>query len=371
MSDDALRDRLDALEAAGLRRHLRVPEGIDLSSNDTLGLSRHPQVRQALQYALEAGVPHGSGGSRLLSGQHPRWSAWEARFAAWQGTESALHLSSGFAANSGLIAALAEPGDLILSDALNHASLIDGARLARADRQIVRHGCVDALSDALRRAAGRRCWVVVESVYSMDGDEPDLGAIAELCERHSAKLIVDEAHATGMCGPTGEGRVSALGLRPWVYATVHPLGKAFGQQGAIIAGSATLTSWLVQRCRPFVFSTAPAPFLAAGLHAALDVVQGDAALRARPRALADRLRAALAHRVSTGESTSHILPIHIGDATGAMRTSDALRARGWDVRAIRPPTVPEGTSRLRVVMRACLSEGQVDALADTLHEVLS
>ncbi|MCB9665786.1 MAG: 8-amino-7-oxononanoate synthase [Alphaproteobacteria bacterium] len=357
--------RLAALEAAGLRRRLTKVQGVDLTSNDVLGLSTHPAIRAALVEALELGTPHGAGASRLLRGNHPAWEAAEDRFARWQGTEAALAHATGFAANSGLLASLPEPGDVVISDALNHASLIDGLRLAKAEVVIVPHGDLDAAASALAARASRRAWVVLESVYSMDGDTPDLVAWAELCATHGARLVVDEAHATGLFGPTGQGRVVEEDLREGVFATIHTCGKALGLAGAFVCGSRDLVDWLVNRSRPFVFSTAPPPFLAAGLHAALDLVQATPALRVRPLALGAQLRTALPG-VDTGGSTTHIVPVVVGSEARALALQELLAAAGWDARAIRPPTVPAGTSRLRLVLRAPLADAQVAAFAADL-----
>jgi 8-amino-7-oxononanoate synthase len=210
--------RLAALEAAGLRRRLAVPQGLDLTSNDVLGLSRHPEVRDALVRAL-AELPHGGGASRLLTGQHEAWAALERRFAAWQGAEAALYFPTGYAANTGLLSSLPAPGDLVVCDALIHASLIDGVRLSKAEKVVVPHQDLAAAEAALARRGDRDAWVVVESVYSMDGDRTDLAAWSDLCERHGASLIVDEAHATGLFGPGGRGLAAELDRRP--FATVH------------------------------------------------------------------------------------------------------------------------------------------------------
>lgn len=357
-----LDERLAALEARDRRRRLAPPVGVDLTSNDVLDLSTDPVVRDALADALARGVPHGGGASRLLTGEHPVWATLEARFADWQGAEAALFHATGFAANTGLLGAVIGPEDVVISDALNHASLIDGLRLTKAQRVVVPHDDPDAVDRALAEHAGRTAWVVSESVYSMDGDLPDLGRWAEVVTRHGARWIVDEAHATGLFGPSGQGRVVEAGVQDAVTARVHTCGKALGLMGAFVVADTSTIDWLVQRSRPFVFSTAPPPFLAAGLHAALDRVQGDAALRARPLALADRLRAALVP-LDTGASASHVVPVIVGDDTTAVRVQRALADRGWDARAIRPPTVPEGTSRIRLVVRAGLTEGDVDRLA--------
>lgn len=367
MSD--LAERLAALEAKGLRRHLRPPEGVDLTGNDTLGLSSHPALRDALRGALDAGLPHGGTGSRLLSGNHPAWEATEARFAAWQGREAALYFATGYAANVGLLSTLPRAGEVVVSDALNHASIIDGLRLGRAERRVVPHLDLDAIDRALPTEG--QGWVVVESVWSMEGELTPLAALAELCADRGARLIVDEAHATGLFGPEGQGLVAALGLQERVFASVHTCGKALGLAGAFVCGGAALRELLLNEARSFVFSTAAPPLYAPVLDAAVDLVRADAALRDRPLALAERLRSRLAGRVSTGRSASAIVPLVVGAPEAALSLGAALAARGWDARAIRPPTVPEGTSRVRVVLHANLTEAQVDALADDILAALT
>lgn len=366
--------RLDAHRAAwrarGLQRTLRPPQGVDLTSNDYLGLAAHPAIRAALADALARGEPTGGTGSRLLTGQHQAWADLEARFATWQGTEAALFHATGFAANTGLLAALVEPGDVVLSDALNHASLIDGLRLTRAERVVVPHLDLAAYAHALEAAAGRPTWVVVESVYSMDGDRAPLPQLVALCRAHGASIIVDEAHATGLLGPTGAGWIEATGTRDGVFASVHTAGKALGQSGAFVCGSAAMVDWLVQKSRPFVFSTAPAPFLASGLRAAMNLVQDDPGRRARPAALGRRLRAALTG-IDTGTSDTWIVPVHVGSPERATRLQSELQAAGWDARAIRPPTVPQGTSRVRLVLHAALEDAQVDQLAADVRAALN
>lgn len=361
-----LAERLAGLDRAHRRRSLFLSAGAPLTDNDVLGLSRHPAVAAALIDALQRGVPTGGAGSRLLGGNHPDWMALEAQVAAWQGREAALYFSSGYAANVGLLSCLPAPGDLIVSDSLNHASLIDGARLSQARKVVVPHGDVAAAARAIDGPA----WVVVESVYSMDGDLAPLVEYADLCQKTGARLIVDEAHATGLYGEEGQGRVAALGLSERVFATVHPCGKAVGMAGAFVCGSRELVDWLVNAARSFVFSTAPPPFLAAGLAAAIGVLRADPALRERPLRLADRLRARLLGRVDTGRSESAIVPLVVGDEESALTLAERLRGRGWEVRAIRPPTVPPGACRVRVVVHAALGEAQIDQLAaDILAEI--
>lgn len=331
-----------------------------MSSNDYLGLASDLTVRNALRGAL-AELPHGSGGSRLLSGHHRAFSALEARVADWQGTEAALFYGAGFAANQGLLGSVLEAGDLVVSDALNHASLIDGIRLTKAERRIVPHLDLEAYDRAIE--PGRFTWVLVESVYSMDGDLAPLEELADLCIRRGAALIVDEAHATGLYGPTGAGRIEDCGIRDTVFASVHTAGKALGGAGAFVVGSAALRDLQIQRGRSFVFSTAPPPFLSAGLHAAIDRIQSDPRLRNRPVELATQLRRALAPYVEVRGEGSPIVPVIVGSVERAMALARGLARRGWDARPVRPPTVPAGTSRVRLVVHAGLDADQIDALA--------
>lgn len=361
-----LANRLRALRDDGLYRRLLTPDGVDLTGNDYLGLAADPRVRDALIGALNAGTPHGSTGSRLLSGNHPVWSPLEARFAAWQRQESALFLPSGYHANVALLGALLQPNDVVISDRLNHASLIDGMRLTRAERVLVDHGDIGAVSRAITEAGDRTCYVAVESVYSMDGDLAPLRDLAALCDGTGARLIVDEAHATGLFGSTGAGRIEAEGASSSVFASVHTCGKALGLAGAFIACSSVVKDMIINTGRPFIFSTGAPPFHAAAIHAAIDVVERSPALRQRPLELAQRLRAALPP-LPTGNSDSHIVPVIPGDRGHTLRLADALRGRGWDVRPIRPPTVPKGQCRIRLVVNATLSENQIDDLATDVH----
>ncbi|HSD29288.1 MAG TPA: aminotransferase class I/II-fold pyridoxal phosphate-dependent enzyme, partial [Vicinamibacteria bacterium] len=263
---------LRALQASGLWRTLKAPSGVDLVSNDYLGLAHHPAVREAMRKALADGQA-GSGGSRLLRGHHGDFDRLEAGLAAFSGAEAALFFGSGYLANVGLIPTLAGEGDVVLSDEANHASLIDGIRLSRARRVIVPHRDLAAVERALSEPRSGWAFVVTESVFSMDGDLAPLAELQGLCERHRGLLVVDEAHATGLYGERGSGRVEALGLRGRVAATMHTGGKALGCGGAWVAASKTLRDLLVNRARTFIYSTAPPPALAAGLLAALDVVR--------------------------------------------------------------------------------------------------
>ena len=361
-------ERLEALKQAGLRRHLMVPSGIDLSSNDVLGLSRDPVIAQAVCAALEEGLPTGSTGSRLLSGHDGHWAELEQRFAAWQSRQASLFFSSGYAANIGLLSGLIEPGDVVLSDAMNHASIIDALRLSKGRVEIVPHNDLEAYHQALE-AAPAGTWVVVESVFSMDGDCAPLEALAKLAKRYDARLIVDEAHSTGLYGDDGAGRCSELpsGLMP--FASVHPCGKALGLSGAFVCADRDTIELLINQARSFIYSTAPTPMLAPALVASIERIQSLGELRSRPLALATRLRDRIGSQLDVGRSQSQIVPIILGSVERTQQVSTQLAARGWSLRALRPPTVPPGTARLRVVLRADLTDEQVDQLAEDILDV--
>lgn len=370
-----LRARLDALEAAGLRRTLRPPEGIDLSSNDYLQLARDPRLAARLADAAQA-EGCGSSGSRLLRGERRAVSALERRFARFKGAERALYFATGYQANVAVLSTLVEPGDVVLSDERNHASLIDGMRLAGARRVIVPHADPAALARHLAHIGpGGHAFVVTESLFSMDGDEAPLAQYAALCRTHGATLIVDEAHAVGVFGARGSGLLEEAGLdQPgeddtMTLVSVNTAGKALGVAGAFVAGPEPVIEYLLQRARPFVFSTAPPPPLAAALEAALDIVAAEPDRRHRLAALAARLRARLsALPVTVPPGRSQIVPVILGDNARALRVASALQARGFDVRAIRPPSVAPGTARLRISLNAGLSENIVDRLAAALAD---
>jgi 8-amino-7-oxononanoate synthase len=345
---------LDGLAEHGLRRRLRLPEGLDLASNDYLGLAEHPELVGRMIERLPV-LGAGAGGSRLLRGHKACFAALEERLASFAGREAALLFGSGYAANTGLLATLVTPDDLVLSDERNHASLIDGLRLAGARKVVYPHQDLEAVERALRTASAprpRRTFVVVESVYSMDGDLTPLVELTDLAERFGALLIVDEAHATGLYGPRGSGRVEELGLSERVLATIHTGGKALGSGGAWVAGPAALRETLLNRARPFVFSTAPLPVLSAALEAALDLLEREPERRDAVRTKAALLRNALgAQGADVGRSQSAIVPVIVGSNERALALAAGLAARGFDARAIRPPTVPVGNARLRLTAR--------------------
>lgn len=365
---DGLRAELASLGMRqGLRRLGRM-EGISLSSNDYLGLSTDPRLARAITVALEGGSPVASTGSRLLSGNSPEWERVESDFARFIGTEAALFFSSGYAANLGLLGAILRPDDVVFSDASNHASLIDGIRLSRARKVIFPHLDLDFLEDALRKsdAAGRK-FIVVESLFSMEGDRAPIAELLSLADRFGAELIVDEAHATGVFGPRGRGLVAAANGNARVLASVHTCGKALASAGAFVCGSETLKQYLVNRARTFIFSTALPPYFAAQIAKAVEIAGDADAERERLQVLSNFLRERLrAAGFDTGTSDSQIVPVLLGGNDTAIRYADALQRQGFAVRPIRPPTVPEGTSRLRLSVTAKLSEEVLDRLVKVL-----
>jgi 8-amino-7-oxononanoate synthase len=367
----ALAENLAARERAGLLRRMHPPRGlVDLASNDYLGLAAHPHlIERTCEAVVSLGV--GSGGSRLLTGQRDAFTELEERLAAFSGTEAALLFGSGYAANLGLLTAVVGWGDVVLSDHRNHASLIDGIRLTGARKAIYPHGDVDAIGAALRQPRAGRAFVVTESVFSMDGDLAPLTDLVEMAERHGALVIVDEAHATGLFGARGAGRVEELGLSQRVLATVHTGGKALGSAGAWVAGSRLLIDTLAQIARSFIFTTAPMPALAGALNAALDIVAAEPERRAEVHRKARLLRGAFAAGGAlTSAHSSPILPLRVGENDAAVALQEALLAQGFACRAVRPPTVPQGTARLRVTVRSPVADQDLLRFADVAGRLL-
>jgi 8-amino-7-oxononanoate synthase len=364
---DFLDDELARLRRDGLWRDPDAtppdPTLLDLTSNDYLALAREPVSRETLLAC--SGIRAGAGASRLLDGTDRAHLALEAALAAWVRLPSALLFSTGYAANVGAMSALAGPGDLVVSDALNHASLIDGCRLSRATVRVTPHRDVDAVVRALDEPARRR-FVVVEGLYSMDGDSPDLRALREVTQRAGAILVVDEAHSLGVFGPRGAGLCAEQGVVPDVF--IGTLGKAVGAAGAFVAGRPELRAWLWNRARSFVFSTAPSPLLAAVTLDRVLTTQAADARRAHLLGLAGTLTARLrgAGLNVPADTRGPIVPVLLGDPERALAASASLRRAGLHVRAIRPPTVPEGTSRLRVSLHAGITAAQLDAAAAAL-----
>ena len=346
---DHLEDALLRLEQDGLRRAGGRPvAGRSFCSNDYLGLASRSAPH----------VESGAGGSRLIAGEHVAHSELERSLATWLGVEACLAFSSGYAANVGAISALANTGDLVVSDALNHASLIDGSRLSRSRVVVTPHNDLGAIDAELAARSERHAWVVVESYYSMDADGPDLAKLRKICDAHSAALLVDEAHALGVLGPGGRGRCAEAGVRPDVL--IGTLGKAFGSQGAFVAGTTVLREWLWNRARSFVFSTGLSPAAAVAARVSLDTIQASPHLREHVARLAQRLREGLSAANLPVVGTGHVIPVLVGDSAAAVRLAAALEKRGVLVSAIRPPTVPPGTARLRFTVSAAHTEADID-----------
>jgi len=366
MSVDFIAQELEALKRQGLYRKLRRVEGeqgptlmldgrevLNFSSNNYLGLANHPALKKAAKEAIDR-YGCGAVASRLISGNMTLHEELEEKIAKLKGTEAALVFNSGFQANVGIIPALAGEGDVIFSDELNHASIIDGCRLARAKTVVYPHCDPAALEDALKNSqANGRKLIVTETLFSMDGDEAPLAEIVELAERHGALVMVDEAHAIGVVGPNGAGVVPKLGLGDRIPIQMGTLGKALGGFGAYVAGSRALREFLINRCRSFIFTTSlPPPVLAAAI-AAVDLLyrepQRRLALWHNIRAMREGLRN-LGFSLGSGES--QILPLVIGDSEKCMAFSERLLQNGVFAQGIRPPTVAEGTSRLRITLMA-------------------
>jgi 8-amino-7-oxononanoate synthase len=367
-----LERELASLKANSQLRHLEVLPDLNFSSNDYLGLSIDPRLREAVAEALARGSPVGSTGSRLLSGHAASWDQMESQLAEFVGAEAALYFNSGYAANTGLFSALLRPEDIVFSDSANHASIIDGIRLSGARKVIFSHLDLNALEDALRTNAsdpGQK-FIVVESVFSMDGDRAPLSNLAAMADRYGAELIVDEAHATGVFGAQGRGLVASMNAHERVFAVVHTCGKALAGTGAFVSGSRTLKQFLVNRARPFIFSTALPPYIAAQMQAAVRIVQGADAERKRLASLSAHLRHRLqAAGFDTARGDSQIVPIILGTNERALHFAAKLGEQGFSVRAIRPPTVPAGSARLRLSLTARHSHEMLDRLADGLVSV--
>jgi 8-amino-7-oxononanoate synthase len=365
----ALESDLKEIEDRGQLRTLEIPAGINLCSNDYLGLSTHPALRIAVADAIARAERVGSTGSRLLAGNAREWEELEQEFADFAGTRAALYFTSGYAANVGVLSAVLGRGDIVFSDAANHASLIDGARLSGAEKVVFPHGDLPALELALHDRVSQpgQKLVVTESVFSMDGDLAPLGEMTALAKRYGAEMVVDEAHATGVFGPEGRGRVAELGLESEIFAVVHMCGKALASAGAFVCGGATLKNYLINRARTFLFNTALPPYFAAQIRAAVGLARAAEAERARLKAISASFRASLrASGWDTGKSASQIVPVMLGENDAAMQFAAELGHTKFAVRAIRPPTVPEGTARLRLTLTCKLTDGDLSRLVQAM-----
>ncbi|AGK59500.1 8-amino-7-oxononanoate synthase [Hyphomicrobium denitrificans 1NES1] len=360
---------LDALQRRGRLRSLDAPAGIDFTSNDYLGLAQSQELADAVVAAIERGVPVGAGGSRLLRGNHPEHKALEAEAARFFGAETALFFGGGFIANTALMATLPSRGDLIVYDELIHASVHDGMRLSKAETAAAKHNDPQSIEDAIKawRASGGvgQPWIVVESLYSMDGDRAPIDDLAQLARRHDAMLIVDEAHATGVFGPQGRGLAAHLEGSANVI-TLHTCGKALGVMGALVLAPKTIRDFLVNRARAFIYATAPSPLVAAAVRAALEICRKEPERREKLHRLITFAESELKSKTQYAPSGSQIQPIIIGADASAVALASAMKSRGYDIRAIRPPTVPEGTARLRLTITLNTDETVLSRLVTNL-----
>jgi len=364
-----LRKGLRSLEQRNQYRSLAEIQGVNFCSNDYLGIAAHPALHDAVSLAVQRAKRIGGTGSRLLSGQTEDWHELESRFATFAGTESALFFTTGYAANLGLLSALVSKDDVIFSDVLNHASLIDGMRLSGARKVIYPHLDLQFLEDALRQEAGApwRKVIVTETVFSMDGDIAPLSAIAALAEKYGAALIVDEAHATAVHGPSGRGIAAQANIVPQLLAVVHTCGKALGCAGAFVCGPAILKEHLINHARTFIFSTALPPYFARQVSAALDLSSAMDVQRHHLLGNASHfIRNLRSHGFNTAASASQIVPILLGSNEDTLAAAEHLQCEGFAVRAIRPPTVPEGSSRLRLSLTTLIDPQELTRLVNLL-----
>jgi 8-amino-7-oxononanoate synthase len=374
-----IEDRLAEIRNRGLYRRMRCvsgPQGprvlldgkpvLLLCSNNYLGLADHPRVREA---AAEAAMRYGagSGASRLVSGNMTIHRRLEEHLSGFEGSDVCLLFGSGYLANMGVVSALAREGDVVFSDALNHASIVDGCRLARAETFIYRHLDVDHLEWGLHRAEGRGSLIVTDGVFSMDGDVAPLPEIVDLAQRHDARVMVDEAHGTGVLGPGGRGAVAAAGLEHEVDLIVGTLGKTLGSYGAYVCCDQQMAKYLINTARTLIFSTALPPPAVAAAMAALEL------LREQPRRVEKLQRNGAVLREALGESgmpvpagDTPIVPLVVGDPTDAVRASERALESGVFAQAIRPPTVPAGSSRLRLAVMASHTRSELREAAGVL-----
>jgi glycine C-acetyltransferase/8-amino-7-oxononanoate synthase len=374
-----IEDRLDEIKDRGLYRRMRCvsgPQGprvlldgrpvLLLCSNNYLGLADHPRVREA---AAEAAMRYGagSGASRLVSGNMTIHRRLEEQLADFERAEACLLFGSGYLANAGVVSALAREGDVVFSDALNHASIIDGCRLARAETFVYDHCDPEHLEWGLRKAEGRGSLIVTDGVFSMDGDVAPLAEIVELAQRYDTRVMVDEAHGTGTCGPDGRGSVAAAGLDDEVDVIVGTLGKSLGSYGAYVCCDSTMSKYLINTARTLIFSTALSPPAVAAAIAALGLLREQPRrvekLQRNGRVLREALRA---DGVPVPDGDTQIVPVIVGDATDAVRASERSLEQGVFAQAIRPPTVPDGTSRLRLAVMASHTKSELRDAASVI-----
>lgn len=364
---------LIALERRHRLRKLQPASGIDFTSNDYLALSRAPSMKAALIEALEQDVAIGAGASRLLRGNHPEHEQLEHEAAACFKSEKALFFGTGYSANFALLSTLPQRGDLVVFDALIHASVHDGMRAGKAGFIAANHNDVGSFADAIKawraRANTGQIWIVVESLYSMDGDQAPLTELVRLAEEHDAFLIVDEAHATGIFGAEGRGLAASFEGQDNIIS-LHTCGKALGAMGALVCAPQVICDFLVNRARAFIYSTAPSPLMAVAVRHALHLLQAEPQRRERLHHLVAYAHEQFKAHCGRDGSGSQIIPCLVGNDGAAMELAAAMQAHGYDIRGIRPPTVPEGTARLRISLTLHLSEADIGNMFEALGEEL-
>ncbi|XIA67482.1 8-amino-7-oxononanoate synthase [Bradyrhizobium sp. TZ2] len=362
---------LHALKEDDRLRGLKPRAGIDFASNDYLALASAPRMKKAVLAALETGTPIGAGGSRLLRGNCEEHEILEAEAARFFGAETALFFGSGYVANFAVLTTLPQRGDLLVLDSLVHASIHEGARAGRAEFRISAHNDPQSVKNIIRdwRAKGGtgRVWIVAESLYSMDGDFAPLEELVALADQYDAFLMVDEAHATGVYGEQGRGLTTPYEGRENLLV-VHTCGKALGAAGALVTASGVLRDFMINRCRPFIFATAPSPLTAVAVREAILILQQEPERQQRLANLVAFTHREINVRGLRNTSGSQIVPYIVGDNSRAMRLASALQARGFDIRGIRPPTVPAGTARLRISLTLNVREDDVSDMLDALVE---
>jgi 8-amino-7-oxononanoate synthase len=365
---------LAGLERKGRRRVLVDRAGADFSSNDYLALAGSERLAAAIASAVQRGVPAGAGGSRLLRGNHPEHEALEAEAATFFAAERVLYFGSGYAANTALFSTLPQRGDLVIYDTLVHASAHEGIQAGKAQAVAAAHNDAASFEQAIKRwradGGTGHPWIAVESLYSMDGDRAPLTELAAVAERHDGFLVIDEAHATGVFGRDGRGFAADLKNRANVIV-LHTCGKALGVSGALLGASAVLCDYLVNRARGFIYSTAPSPLMAAAVRQALAMLVDEPQRRADFDALCRFANSELTEKLGVAGSGSQILPVLIGDNGRAVRIAARMRAEGFDIRAIRPPTVPEGTARLRIAITLNVDRATISRMFARLAAIIN
>lgn len=362
---------LDNLRERSQFRSLETVQGVNLSSNDYLGLATNPRLKEAAVRAVERTRRIGATGSRLLSGNAEEWQDLEADFAKFTGTEAALYFGSGYAANVGLLSSILKPEDIVFSDAMNHASIIDGIRLSSARRVIYPHADLHFLECSLREHQGGTGAhvIVTESVFSMEGDVAPLADLFALARKYAAEVVVDEAHSIGVLGPEGRGVVAENRLERQALAIIYPCGKALASAGAFVCGAANLKHYLVNHARTFIFSTAMPPYLAGQIRAALDLARGADSERTHLSQIANSLRELLsASGLNFRASSTQIVPVYLGSNEAALEIAAKLQESDFAVKAVRPPTVPAGTARIRLSLTSRITANDIHRLASVIGE---